>query len=73
MDGGEPTYWLATGSEYSEDLKSVIFHLREGVLWSDGEPFTANDVAFTFNLLQKFPPRSSTAVASAPSRERRGG
>ena len=55
VDGGEPTYWLATSSEYSEDLKSVIFHLREGVMWSDGEPFTASDVAFTFNLLQKFP------------------
>jgi len=55
VDGGEPTYWLATGSEYTEDLQSVIFHLREGVLWSDGEPFTADDVVFTFTLLKDNP------------------
>ncbi len=27
------------------------FHIREGVLWSDGEAFTSKDVEFTFNLL----------------------
>ncbi len=32
----------------AEDLSSVTFSLREGVLWSDGEPFTANDVRFTW-------------------------
>jgi peptide/nickel transport system substrate-binding protein len=55
VDGGEPTPWLATGSEYSDDLLSVTFHLREGVLWSDGEPFTADDVVFTFNMLTEYP------------------
>ena len=30
------------------DLKSVTYHLAEGVNWSDGVPFTANDVVFTF-------------------------
>ncbi len=30
------------------DLTSVTFNLKEGVLWSDGEPFTANDVLFTW-------------------------
>jgi len=54
-DGGKPTWWLATGSQYSDDLLSVTFTLRDGVKWSDGEPFTADDVVFTFNLLQKFP------------------
>jgi peptide/nickel transport system substrate-binding protein len=29
------------------DLMSVTYNLLEGVVWSDGEPFTANDVAFT--------------------------
>ncbi len=32
----------------SEDLTQVTFTLKEGVLWSDGEPFTANDVIFTW-------------------------
>src|SRR5215204_7808147 len=30
------------------DLTSVTYPLLEGVLWSDGEPFTANDVVFTW-------------------------
>ena len=31
----------------SEDLKTVTWHLREGVTWSDGTPFTSADVKFT--------------------------
>jgi peptide/nickel transport system substrate-binding protein len=38
---------LATGWEGSEDGLSVTFHLREGVTWHDGKPFTAEDVAFS--------------------------
>jgi len=30
------------------DLTSVTYHLLEGVTWSDGKPFTANDVRFTW-------------------------
>jgi peptide/nickel transport system substrate-binding protein len=32
----------------TEDLSSVTYKLKEGVVWSDGEPFTAKDVKFTF-------------------------
>lgn len=32
----------------AEDLKSVTYNLKEGVTWSDGEPFTAEDVKFTW-------------------------
>lgn len=32
----------------AEDLSTVTFKLKEGVLWSDGEPFTADDVVFTW-------------------------
>jgi peptide/nickel transport system substrate-binding protein len=32
----------------AEDLKSVTFNLLDGVTWSDGEPFTADDVRFTW-------------------------
>ena len=31
----------------AEDLTSVTYNLIEGVMWNDGEPMTANDVAFT--------------------------
>jgi peptide/nickel transport system substrate-binding protein len=34
----------------SADLKSVTWKLKQGVKWSDGSPFTADDVAFTFGL-----------------------
>lgn len=53
--GGEPTPWLATGYEYSDDLLTLTMTLREGVQWSDGEDFNADDVVFTFNLLNQYP------------------
>lgn len=31
----------------SSDGKTIVFHLRHGVRWQDGEPFTSLDVAFT--------------------------
>jgi peptide/nickel transport system substrate-binding protein len=43
--------WLAKSWEYSEDLLTLTWHLREGVQWSDGTPFTSADVKFTFDLL----------------------
>lgn len=42
---------LAKSWEYSNDNKTVTFHLRRGVKFSDGHPFTADDVVFTFNDL----------------------
>lgn len=42
---------LAKSYEVSEDGLVLTFHLNEGIKWHDGEPFTANDVAFTFNAL----------------------
>jgi peptide/nickel transport system substrate-binding protein len=35
----------------AEDGKSVTWKLRPGVKWSDGEPFTADDVLFTFQFV----------------------
>ncbi|MEZ4634264.1 MAG: ABC transporter substrate-binding protein [Caldilineaceae bacterium] len=49
---GEIIPGLAAGDPiYSEDFTQVTFPLREGVLWSDGEPFTAEDVVFTIETL----------------------
>lgn len=38
---------LATGWEGSSDGLSVTLHLRQGVTWHDGKPFTSADVAFS--------------------------
>ncbi len=42
---------LAKSWEASDDGLTLTFHLRRGLRWSDGTPFTADDVVFTFNDL----------------------
>ncbi len=42
---------LAKSWDVSEDGLTITFHLRQGLKWSDGEPFTADDVIFSFNDL----------------------
>jgi peptide/nickel transport system substrate-binding protein len=48
-----PTPELATRWSHSADGKTWTFKLRQGVTWQDGVPFTAKDVAFTFNFILK--------------------
>jgi peptide/nickel transport system substrate-binding protein len=47
----QPRPELATSWEHSPDGKVWTFKLREGVKWQDGEPFTADDVVFTFQTI----------------------
>jgi len=47
--------WLAVAREWREGGRVLRMTTRERVLWSDGHPFTARDVAFTFQLLHRFP------------------
>lgn len=42
---------LAKSYEVSEDNLTLTFYLRDDVKWHDGEPFTAEDVAFTFKSM----------------------
>lgn len=46
----------------SEDLKTVTINLKEGLLWSDGEPVTANDVVFTWQWIVD-PANASTSAS----------
>ncbi|HVL03042.1 MAG TPA: ABC transporter substrate-binding protein, partial [Acidimicrobiales bacterium] len=48
----EPEPWLATEAEPSDDMSSWTVSLRDDVVWHDGEPFTAEDVAFTFQYFK---------------------
>jgi peptide/nickel transport system substrate-binding protein len=43
---------LATSWEASEDLKVWTFHLRDGVKFHNGKPFTSADVLFTYTRLK---------------------
>jgi len=35
----------------SRDGKTIVYHLRRGVLWHDGAPFSADDVIFTWHAI----------------------
>jgi peptide/nickel transport system substrate-binding protein len=45
---------IAKSWSISEDGKVYTFLLREGVKWSDGHPFSAQDVVFTMNNFARF-------------------
>ncbi len=55
LESGKASPWLATAWTWSDGNKVVTFTIRKGVKWSDGTPFTAADVVFTFNELKKYP------------------
>ena len=48
---GDTVPALAESWEMSEDGQTLVFTLREGLRWSDGEPLTAADVVFTYDVL----------------------
>jgi peptide/nickel transport system substrate-binding protein len=49
------TPMLAKSYQGAPDKKSITFTIRDGVKWNDGQPMTADDVAFTFNLMKDNP------------------
>lgn len=53
---GELIPWLAAEQpSWNDDYTVVTIPLREGITWSDGEPFTAEDIVFTINMLKENP------------------
>ncbi len=46
---GEMLPWLAESYERADDGLSYTFRLRDGLMWHDGTPLTAEDVKFTFD------------------------
>src|SRR5215470_8467110 len=51
---GSYTPFLASAYQFTNPT-TVVYTLRQNVKWSDGQAFSGNDVAFTFNLLKKYP------------------
>jgi len=55
LQSGKTTPMLATSWKWGAGNKSLTFTIRSGVKWNDGTPMTAADVAYTFNLMKKYP------------------
>jgi peptide/nickel transport system substrate-binding protein len=52
---GVPQPWLASAVEVSEDGLTYTITLRDGILWNDGTPMTADDVVFTVEQFREHP------------------
>jgi peptide/nickel transport system substrate-binding protein len=58
LESGEYSPWIAESQpEYASDFSSITVKLRDGVTWNDGQPFTADDVVFTYNMLLEHAPK----------------
>jgi len=62
---GQPTPGLADSWDIAPDGKTYTFHLNPNVTWHDGQPMTADDVKYTFDVAldERSPnPRRSTIL-----------
>nr|BBH85472.1 peptide ABC transporter substrate-binding protein [Thermosporothrix sp. COM3] len=59
---GEIKPILASDYKLSDDVKSITFTIRQGVKWSDGQPFSADDVKFTLDMLKKYPATDTSGL-----------
>lgn len=64
QSGADPESLLGAGYEWNDEGTELTITTREGVTWSDGEPFTAADVAFTFNLINKTAALNTSGLAA---------
>ena len=58
-----PEPGLAQSWEVGDGGKTIVFHLRHGVKWSDGVPLTARDVLFTMRVI--YDPKIPNSMVSA--------
>ncbi len=63
---GKYTGMLASNYSVSSDGTQITFNLRQGVKWSDGQPFTSDDVVFTFNMLKQYSALDTNGLWSTP-------
>ncbi len=54
---------LAAGWEVAKDSRTYTIHLRRGLRFSDGSPFTADDAVFSLNALMDPDPRAASFLA----------
>ena len=56
--------WLATAYRW-EGSRTLVYTIRRGVTWSDGQAFGPADVVFTYNLLKRQPALDTYGVWQA--------
>ena len=56
LNTGEIIPWQAESFEYNDDFDEITVNVREGVTWADGEPFTAEDIAWTLLTVRDHSP-----------------
>lgn len=54
--------WLATDWKWESNFTEVTFTLDPKAKWADGKPLTADDVAYTFELLKKHPALNGNGI-----------
>jgi peptide/nickel transport system substrate-binding protein len=54
---------IVTSVDASSDGMTFTYHMRSGMKWSDGQPFTANDVAWTLSYYKKYSANISNYAA----------
>ncbi|WP_425145068.1 ABC transporter substrate-binding protein [Deinococcus sp.] len=59
---GKVTPVLGTAYTWSKDSTALSVTTRSGVKWTDGQAFSAADVAFTFNYMKKYPVLDLTGI-----------
>jgi len=67
QDTATPTPLLATSYAWNSADTQLTFKIRSGVKWSDGTAFSAQDVAYTFNLLKANSSLDTDSLWSAPA------
>lgn len=67
QDTAAPTPLLATAYSWNPTDTQLTFTIRQNVKWNDGTPFSAQDVAYTFNLLKKYNSLDTFSLWSAPA------
>src|SRR3984885_6425462 len=67
LQSGKASPWLASSWTWGAGNKTLTFTIRKGVKFTNGNPLTAADVAYTFNLLKKYPVLDINAVWSVLS------
>ncbi len=62
VNGGALTPMLATSYQWNSNYTQLTFAIRQNVKWNDGQPFSADDVAYTFAVMKQYPAADGPGV-----------